>query len=850
MIKFSCKKCGQRLNVEDKHSGKRVKCPKCGSVGVVPDNSDKIKFRCKNCGQSISVPQIHAGKKGKCPKCKNLVVIPALKRETADNTETFSIVCSMCGKTIQVPKKSIGQTIECPACGSYIETLSESGSEETNVSISSGTDENQYDAESDVPEEGEGVDRHLIFFISGVAAVVVVGLVVLVTVILPSGSRQVEKPAVSPQQQVVDTYSQPQPVATETQPKDSFVLRPPREKSLPEESISSEQEVFRGNKIAFASDRDGNYEIYIMNEDGSGIKRLTNNPDEDVFPSWSPDGTKIAFESRRDGNPEIYLMNADGTEQTNLTNNSSWDQFPLWSPDGQKIAFHSLRDKNHEIYTMNTDGSDLKRLTNNITNDMSPSWSPDRKKIAFFAQRDGNPEIYVMNPDGSEQTRLTNNPARDTSPAWSPDAKKITFTSNRDGNYEIYVMMHDGSDQKRLTNNPAIDGNPSWAQDGKKILFVSNRDGNREIYVMNADGSEQIRLTNNPAEDRWPCWLPLLASKAGPATIASDEVGGLDLKLRLKAAQKHCLRLYREYNSSYTFRGQQHDRSDIHITDLKFEVEQVDANGIALLKVTHLRINAIEKTTNGQNEYDSAKPDTIGNSQFGPIFSAMIGQSFMMKVTPEGKIVELEGLTEMYQRMAELVVEYEDEATRQRYAGTETKGSGENAKRQIDRANQKYGSIEERIEATREKLDTGPYSCEENIRDMLGNVIMSFPGRPIGINDSWTTPFSMGNQKLGDCTYTLKETNQTALLVDISLKIKVEEEIPAPADGSRGSSIRTLTGSGQGSLEIDPNTGWMLRKNVTLHYSGETKTPPTAQNPRGTTTPQSMENITTVELIE
>jgi len=78
MIRFHCKNCGQKLNVEDKHSGKQVKCPKCGSICVVPDKSDKIKFHCKSCGQSIRVPKIHAGKKGKCPKCKNPVVVPSL----------------------------------------------------------------------------------------------------------------------------------------------------------------------------------------------------------------------------------------------------------------------------------------------------------------------------------------------------------------------------------------------------------------------------------------------------------------------------------------------------------------------------------------------------------------------------------------------------------------------------------------------------------------------------------------------------------------------------------------------------------------------------------------------------
>jgi phage FluMu protein Com len=78
MIEFSCKKCCQKLIVQEQHSGKRVKCPRCGTVGFLPDNLPKIKFNCQKCGQSICVPQIQAGKKGKCPKCKNIIVVPTL----------------------------------------------------------------------------------------------------------------------------------------------------------------------------------------------------------------------------------------------------------------------------------------------------------------------------------------------------------------------------------------------------------------------------------------------------------------------------------------------------------------------------------------------------------------------------------------------------------------------------------------------------------------------------------------------------------------------------------------------------------------------------------------------------
>src|SRR6185295_17097774 len=110
-------------------------------------------------------------------------------------------------------------------------------------------------------------------------------------------------------------------------------------------------------QIAFLSLRDGNPEIYVMNEDGSGPVNLTNNAAGDYSATWSPDGSKIAFISNLDGNSEIYVMNADGSGPVNLTHNPATDDNLAWSPDGSKIAFYSDRDGNREIYGMNADGS-------------------------------------------------------------------------------------------------------------------------------------------------------------------------------------------------------------------------------------------------------------------------------------------------------------------------------------------------------------------------------------------------------------------------------------------------------------------------------------------------------------
>ena len=283
-------------------------------------------------------------------------------------------------------------------------------------------------------------------------------------------------------------------------------------------------------QIAFASQRDGNAEIYVMDADGGNLQRLTENRHDDYSPSWSPDGKRIAFVSDRDGHvhvihgrptSEIYVMNADGGNSQNLTNHPHDDRDPSWSPDGKRIAFSSDRKgdlQNFEIYVMDTDGSNSQNLTNNPFDDGEPSWSPDGKRIVFSSVRDGHfenkfaitHEIYVMDADGGNQQRLTENRQNDWLPSWSPDGKRIAFSSDRKGdlqNFEIYVMNADGGNQQRLTENRQNDWGPSWSPDGEQIAFMSDRDGNWEIYVMDADGSNQQNLTNNRHSDGSPAWL-------------------------------------------------------------------------------------------------------------------------------------------------------------------------------------------------------------------------------------------------------------------------------------------------------------------------------------------------------
>ena len=261
-------------------------------------------------------------------------------------------------------------------------------------------------------------------------------------------------------------------------------------------------------QIAFVSDRDGDDEIYVMNTDGSAVTKLTDNPNKDWWPSWSPDGRRIVFNSDRAGDHEIYVMNADGSGLVQLTRNSANDWFAKWSPDGRQIIFASTRDGDHEIYVMRTDGSGLTSLTENSETDWLPSWSPDGRRIAFTATRQGNTDLYTMNIDGSGVTRLTHHSAGDYDPNWSPDGRRIAFQSDRDGDYELYLMNADGSGVTQLTHNSAYDGQLEWSPDGQRIIFHSNRDGDDEIYLMNPDGSGITKLTDNTAEDSAASWAP------------------------------------------------------------------------------------------------------------------------------------------------------------------------------------------------------------------------------------------------------------------------------------------------------------------------------------------------------
>jgi Tol biopolymer transport system component len=282
----------------------------------------------------------------------------------------------------------------------------------------------------------------------------------------------------------------------------------------------------KNGRLAFTSDRDGDFEVFTMRPDGSDVKQLTKNKAVDAPMDWSPDGKKLVFVSDRDGDLEVYTMNADGSGVKRLTFSPGADSAGSWSPDGKKIAFESNRDGNFEIFVMNANGLGVKQLTFN--GGFFPDWSPDGTKIVFHDIRTNNSEVRTINANGSNEINLTNDPPgfgpADRAPDFSPNSRQLAFASDRDGgeDLEILVMGADGSNPTNRTNNEANDDVPVFSPDGKKIVFMSDRDGNSEVYTMNANGSGTKRLTRSPATDLAVDWQPNTAPAVTNFQPSSD----------------------------------------------------------------------------------------------------------------------------------------------------------------------------------------------------------------------------------------------------------------------------------------------------------------------------------------
>ncbi len=288
-------------------------------------------------------------------------------------------------------------------------------------------------------------------------------------------------------------------------------------------------------KIVFATTSG----LKIVNDDGTNLKSLTD-AEGDNFPVWSPDGKRIVFINYREGR-NLYVINSDGQGRKKITEHLSVMPYIEWSKNG-KIMFFSVEFLENLYYTnifTLPEGGKVKNISQKKDNsDSHPLVAPDNSLIAFCSRRDRNSEVYVMKPDGTGQRNLTVHPAEDVPACWSKSSKSIVFTSNRDSDYktlrvtpsprEIYLVKIETMQAINLTNNSGDDYNPAVSPDGNKILFLSDRiDEQRKdyasIFVMKSTGKEVLQITDIKGEKSNISWSP-----DGSEVIFQVNSGGTD----------------------------------------------------------------------------------------------------------------------------------------------------------------------------------------------------------------------------------------------------------------------------------------------------------------------------------
>lgn len=248
-------------------------------------------------------------------------------------------------------------------------------------------------------------------------------------------------------------------------------------------------------RIAFDDDT---RDVWRVNDDGTGLQRLTADQAQEFDPTWSPDAMMIAYRSETEGDSEIYVMNADGSNRRNVTNNPAADYSPSWSPDGSRIAFASDRaGPFNDIYVMNSDGSGVRRVTRHVSVDEYPTWSPDSRRIAFHSDRVGHWEIYIINVDGTHERRLTRRGGK--LPSWSPRGSLIAYTGPSGPRLEehrmnaLWLVRVDGRRARRIARTVYT---PEWSPDGTGILVSRPGTG---LTILALDGKVRRRIGLTPA---------------------------------------------------------------------------------------------------------------------------------------------------------------------------------------------------------------------------------------------------------------------------------------------------------------------------------------------------------------
>ncbi len=303
-----------------------------------------------------------------------------------------------------------------------------------------------------------------------------------------------------------------------------------------------------GKTRRYSWDYDDNFDIYSAKDDGTDLVNLTRSPGYDAEGSVSPDGKQIVFCSLRTAFPldqlspqlrdryqkdpswfgDIYLMNADGSNVRRLTNEPGYDGGPFFSPDGQRIVWRHFEENGviADVWTMKLDGTDKQRVTDFKSMSWAPYLHPSGKYIIFTSNKLGfeNFELFIVDAAGGhEPVRVTFTNGFDGLPVFSPDGKKLCWTSGRTSDGKAQLFLADWND---AAAQQAIAQSPARGSEGKQAAetfspVISKTDLEHEVEWL-ADAKRDGRMTGTAGAQAAGNWLADYFQKVGLKSFGQD----------------------------------------------------------------------------------------------------------------------------------------------------------------------------------------------------------------------------------------------------------------------------------------------------------------------------------------
>lgn len=240
----------------------------------------------------------------------------------------------------------------------------------------------------------------------------------------------------------------------------------------------------------------------IMDQDGHGLRYLSDSKTFVMSPHFSPNMQSIVFLSYYNDDPMVWILNLDTGAQRRLGQFGGMNFAPRFSPDGNRVALSLVKNGVTHLYEYNIANNSLRQLTSGTSIDTSPSYSPDGTKIAFNSDRSGSQQIHLLDLETGEISRLTYGAGRYATPAWSPDGQFIAFTKMADDTFYVGIMDARGKNEKILAGGWFMEA-PSWAPGSRRLVYYET-----EKAADNMERISHIRSVDITGQNLYDIELP------------------------------------------------------------------------------------------------------------------------------------------------------------------------------------------------------------------------------------------------------------------------------------------------------------------------------------------------------